>query len=131
MLQTFYNHKVCLSVAEEETAFCNIINGQLFSDDIYKNLITAYDIGNNLYQAFVAERLRPDSKIGIFSPLKKAMLKLCKSANKEINIKYKDKIATLKEENIFIARIAMIRGSREVDMKSLIGSYELSPFIHS
>ena len=101
--------------------FCNIINGQLFTDDIYKNL-TAYYIGNNLYQAFVAELLRPDSKIGICSSLKKAMLKLCKSANKAINIKYKDKVATLKEENIFIARIAMIRGSREVDMKSLIGS---------
>ena len=91
-----------LPVAEEETTFCNMISSQLFSDTIYNNLVTAYDFGKMLYQSFVDERLKQDSKVGIFSPFKKAMLKLCKSANKGININYKDKVAILKEENTFL-----------------------------
>ena len=91
-----------LPVAEEETTFCNMISSQLFSDTIYNNLVTAYDFGKMLYQSFFDERLKPDSKVGIFSPLKRAILKLCKSANKGININYKDKVAILKEENTFL-----------------------------
>ena len=46
-------------------------------------------------------------------------------------MKYKDKVATLKEENVFISRIAMIRGQREIDLKSVIGNFELTPVVHS
>ena len=58
-------------------------------------------------------------------------IKTCKQANKAATIKYKDKLVTLKEENIFISRIAMIRGTREIDMKSIIGKHELTPVVHS
>ncbi len=94
-------------------------------------MIGAYDKGKELYKTFVEQRLKPDSKTGVFAPLKRSGVKTCKSANKGAAIKYKDKVATLKEENIFISRIAMIRGSRNVDMKGHIGNYELTPVVHS
>ena len=39
--------------------------------------------------------------------------------------------ANLEKENIFISRIAMIRRSRDVDMKHHISNHELTPVIQS
>ena len=107
------------------------MTGQVFSDAIYGDLIGAYETGQQLYEDFVDERLKPGSKVGILAKLKKSKIKTCKSANKGDNIKYKDKVATLKEENLFISRIAMIRGTRDIDMKLIIGNYEMAPISHS
>ena len=35
---------------EDESLFCDIVTSQVFSDDIYKNLIGAYNTGRRLYQ---------------------------------------------------------------------------------
>ena len=129
LLQAFEKHNLSLSSSDEP--FRNIITGQLFSDTIYNDLIGAYEKGKELYLVFAEERLKPESKISILAKLKKANLKTCKSANKAVKIKYKDQVATLKEENIFISRIAMIRGTRDVDMKAIIGNYEMTPVVHS
>ena len=130
LLRTFEKQSLFLS-ATGDVQFCNMMTGQMFSDEIYQDLINAYDTGKNLYETFVTERLSPESTINIFAKLKKANVKTCKSANKGVEMKYKDKIAILKEENIFISRIAMIRGSREVDMKLHIGNPELTPIVYS
>ena len=61
-----------------------------------------------------------------------AMIAMKKHADQVTSVskeKFKDKVTTLKEENIFISRIAMIRGSRDVDMKYHIGKHELTPVI--
>ena len=131
LLRLFEKQNVSLSTNEKDTAFYNIMTGQIFSQAIYDDLIGAYNKGVKLVKMFAAERLKPNSKVGIFAPLKKAKVKNCKSANKGAEVKYKDKFATLKEENLFVSRIAMIRGSREVDMKSHIGQYELTSVVHS
>ena len=70
-------------------------------------------------------------QLDYFAQLKMLKIKTCKQANKAATIKYKDELVTLKEENIFISRIAMIRGTREIDMKSIIGKHELTPVVHS
>ena len=128
LLKTFKHHKVTLL---EDTPFRNIVTGQVFSDEIYNDLIGAYEKGQELYKTFVDERLKPESTVGIFAPIKKLKMKTCKQGNKAATVKYKDKLATLKEENLFISRFAMIRGSREIDMKYIIGKYELTPVVHS
>ena len=87
MLQTCEKEKVCLLPPEDESSVCNIMTGQIFSDVIYEDLIGSYDTGNRLYQNFVEERLKPEIKIGIFVPLKKAMIQTCISGNKGVNIK--------------------------------------------
>lgn len=108
-----------------------MITGQVFSDAIYHDLVGAYEKGQELRVTFYDERLKPDSKVGLFAKLKRSGIKTCKSDNKAVNIKYKDKVATLKEENVFISRIAMIRGQRDIDMKSVIGNHEMTPVVHS
>lgn len=70
-----------------------------------------------LYQGFVEEQLRLDSKIGIFVQLKEVMIKTCKWSNKGVKTKYKNRVVTLKEKDILISRIAMISGSRDNNMK--------------
>lgn len=130
LLKSFERHKVSFSRTNSK-GFYNVVTGQVFSDAIYQDLIAAYNTGQQLYKEFVEERLKPESKVGLFARLKKSKLKTCKEGNKGASIKYKDKVATLKEENLFISRIAMIRGSREVDMKSIIGNHELTPVVLS
>ena len=78
------------------------MTGQLFPDVIYEDMIKSYATGQCLYKTFIEERLRPDSNINIFAPLKKAKIKTCKSANNGVEIKYKDKVSVLKEENILL-----------------------------
>ena len=131
LLRLFEKQKVSLSTNEKDAVFYNIMTGQVFSQAIYEDLIGAYGKRIELVRSFADERLKPESVVGIFAPLKKSKLKNCKSANKGAVVKYKDKVATLKEENLFISRIAMIRGSREVDMKNHIGHYELTSVVHS
>ena len=130
LLLTFSKHQVCLAATDDEV-FRIIITGQIFSNEICYDLIGAYDKSQELRKIFADERLKPDGKVGIFVKLKKCKVKTCKSANKAANIKYKDQVAALKEENVFISRIAMIRGKRDVDMKSIIGNFELTPIVHS
>ena len=115
----------------DDETFKNMITGQVFSDAIYHDLVGPYKKGQELRVTFYDERLKPDSKIGLLAKLKRSGIKTCKSDNKAVNIKYKDKVATLKEENLFISRIAMIRGQRDIDMKSVIGNYEMTPVVHS
>ena len=109
LLQLFQKQKVSLSNNEEGNSFYNFVTGQVFSDTIYNDLIGAYETGKMLYRTFAEQRLKPDSKISVFAPVKRSGVKTCKSANKGAPIKYKDQVATLKEENLFISRIAMIR----------------------
>ena len=92
--------------------------------------MNSYETGQNLYNTFVEVSLRPARKVNIFAPLKKAKIKTCKSANKGIEIKYRDEVAILEEGNIFILGLAMIRGSREVDMKFHIGNHDLTPIAY-
>ena len=64
-----------------------IVTGQVLSDVTYENSIGTYNAGEGLYQVFVDEWLKPDSKVGIFAQLKKAIKKKWQSRNKGIKIK--------------------------------------------
>ena len=64
-----------------------IVTGQVFSDATYENFIGTYNAGEGLYQVFVDEWLKPDSKVGVFAQLRKAVIKKWKSRNKGIKIK--------------------------------------------
>ena len=64
-----------------------IVTGQVFSHATYENFIGTYNAGEGLYQVFVDEWLKPDSKVSIFAQLRKAI--------KEMEIKkqgYQNKI---------------------------------------
>ena len=89
---TFEKQKDSVPSPEDESSFYSIVMGQVFSDAINENMIGAYNTGQKLYQEFVEERLKPDSEIGIFAQLKKEMIKTCKSSNKNVKIKCKEKL---------------------------------------
>ena len=70
--------------------------------------------------------MKPDSTVSIFAPLKKASIKSFKSANKSKSIKVKSKIVDLKENCNLFSRCAVIQEKRRIDMRELIGIYELT-----
>ena len=64
---------------------------------IFTSLIDCEKVGQKLYEDFIVERLKPDSNVSIFAPLKKSQVKTCKSANKKQHIKVHNKVVELKE----------------------------------
>ena len=84
-------------------------------------------IGKHLYNEFVSERMKPTSNVNIFAPLKKSTMKTFKSSYKSQMMKVNDKVVELKENCNLFARCAVIQGKRNyIDMKQLIGNYELT-----
>ena len=77
--------------------------------------------GQALYEHFIKERLQPDSTFGLFEPLTKAKIKTFNTFNKKKSVKLEDKVVILKGNCHFF-----ISQSRGIDMKDVIGMYELT-----
>ena len=87
--------------------------------------------GMRVYNEFVEERLKPNSTKSITDALKKVMLKTCKSAIKPRKIKVNEKTKELRGNCNLFARCALIQGKRNIDMKVIVGDYELNVFAKS
>ena len=98
----------------------------MFTNDTCDDILRVEIIGKQLYNEFVSERMQPTSTINIFAPLKKSPMKTFKSSNKSQIIKINDKVVELKENCNLFARCAVIQGTRDIDMKQLVGNYELT-----
>ena len=92
----------------------NIITGQIYSDKITEDMLSFEKTGNLAYKQFIDKRLKPDSTKSIHEPIKKIMLNTCKSA--------------IKTKKLEIARCALIRGQRNINMKVIVGVYELTVY---
>ena len=57
--------------------------------------------------------------------MKKANVKTCKSANKRKKIEVNDKVVELKNNCNLFGKCAVIKGKRDIDMKIVVGDYEL------
>ena len=80
LIDVFTKQGLDLDSAEQD--LWNIVTGQMFSDEIYFDMVNSEKTGKKEYSNFVVNRLQPESKIGIFDPLSKTYIKTCKSANK-------------------------------------------------
>ena len=80
LIDVFTKKSLDLDSAEQD--LWNIVTGQMFSDEIYFDMVNSENTGKKVYSNFVVNRLQPESKIGIFDPLSKTNIKTCKSANK-------------------------------------------------
>ena len=58
---------------DDEMPFMNMVTGQVFPDEIFTSLIECEKVGQKLYEDFIVERLKPDSNVSIFAPLKKVL----------------------------------------------------------
>ena len=84
--------------------------------------------GMRVYNEFVEERLKPNSTKSITDPLKKVMLKTCKSAIKPRKIKVNEKTKELRGNCNLFVRCALIQGKRNIDMKDIAEDYKLTVF---
>ena len=76
--------------------FGTFVTGQMFTDEIYTDMMNSEKTGKAEYENFVVDRLQPESKTGIFSPLTKTKVKTCKTANKSQKMNVNDKVVELK-----------------------------------
>ena len=121
LLEVFDNHNFTFA-SDDDIQMRNIITGQIFTDEVFRGIINCEDTGKAMYDDFVIE---PDSKVDIFAPLKKADVKTCKTANKNRKMKVHDKIVQLRSNCNLFARCALITGKLDIDMKIVVGDYEL------
>ena len=64
-----------VSFNSETVQLQNIITGQLYSKEIFESPIAAEQLGNNLFDEFVKERMQPESEKSIFDPIKRSSVK--------------------------------------------------------
>ena len=98
---------------DDDMPFMNIVTRQVFPDEIFTSLIEWRH-----YEDFIVERLKPDSNVSIFAPLKK-------SANKKQHIKV-HKVVDLKENWNHFAKYALMQGKLEIGIEVVVGSHELN-----
>ena len=125
LLQVLEEH---LSFSAISSPFMNIITGQKYSDKITEDMLSFEKTGNLVYKQFIDERLKPDSTKSIHEPIKKVMLNTCKSAIKPKKLKINDKTKELCGNCNLFARCALIRGQRNINMKVIVGDYELTVY---
>ena len=85
-----------LSFSAVSLPFTNIITGQIYFEKITEDSLSFEKIGETAYKQFVDERLRPNSTKLIHEPVKKIMLKTCKSAIKAKKMKENEKTKELR-----------------------------------
>jgi len=104
----------------------NIITGQIFPRNVFESYRSFEETGSNLYKEFVEERLGPNRKISILDPIKKVKLETCKASTMKKKIKINDKIIELRGNCNLFARCALMQQQRDINMKEVIGEFELT-----
>ena len=73
-----------LGLAKEEcSSIKNLITDNVFEADVAQAVVNCEQVGNEIYDQMVLERLQPGSTIGVFDPIKKVQLKTFKQASKK------------------------------------------------
>ena len=62
------------------------LTGRLFKDNVKRDILPIHAKRKQLYKEFINERLRGESTISIWAPLKKARLKGMKNSNSKAQI---------------------------------------------
>ena len=88
----------------------NIITGQLYSKETFESLIAVEQLGNNLLDEFVKERMQPESEKSIFDPIRRSSVKIF-----PLKLKVYNKVIELKENCNLFARCALVKDKRNID----------------
>ena len=110
--------------------FYNIVSGRVFPENINMNILNVENIGTESLNTFEKERLSRNSKEDIYYPLKKINLKLFRTAN-IVKIKHQDNVVELSQHCNLFAKCAVICKSRDIDLKEIVGNFELTSFPRS
>ena len=111
---------------ENAKDLCNIVTKAIMPDVVRTDVVSEPEIGNNLAETFIAERLT-SGKVNLWSPMKKRQLKTWRSAGMKMKITAGDKFVELQEDRSLFARMLVISKSRsEINLRETIATYEFS-----
>jgi len=110
---------------ENAKDLCNIVTKAIMPDVVRTDVVSEPEIGNNLAETFIAERLT-SGKVNLWSPIKKRQLKTWRSAGMKMKITAGDEIVELQDRSLF-ARVLVISKSRfEINLRETIATCEFS-----
>lgn len=111
---------------ENAKDLCNIVTKAVMPDVVRTDVVSEPEIGNNLAETFIAERLT-SGKVNLWSPMKKRQLKTWRSAGMKMKITAGDKIVELQEDRSLFTRVLVISKSRsEINLRETIATCEFS-----
>ena len=97
----------------------------VLSSETSADILDHVEIGKNMYEQFVENRIKGSTPL--WEKMKKRNLKTFQGQSKVVRCKLNDKIVKIKEERSLITRfLIMSRQRKEIDLKRIIGCYELS-----
>ena len=115
---------VSVNFASSECVF-NILSKAVLSSKASADILDHVEIGKNMYEQFVENRIKGSTPL--WEKMKKRNLKTFHAQSKVVRCKLNDKIVKIKEERSLITRfLIMSRQRKEIDLKRIIGCYELS-----
>ena len=89
------------------------------------DILDHVQIGKNIYEQFVENRIKDSTPL--WEKMKKRNLKTFQAQSKVVRCKLNDKIIKIKEQRSLKRRsLIMSRQRKEIDLKRIIGCYELS-----
>ena len=98
----------------------------MFPEEICDTLFSINEDGEKHLDVFVEEQLAPESNVSVMPPLKKVKTPVFKTFNKKVKVKLKEKVVQVQSNCNFYAQLAIVASDRTIDMKDVIGHYELT-----
>ena len=83
-------------------------------------------LGNNLFDEFVKERMQPENRKSIFDLIKRSSIKTFTSSTNPLKLKAHDKINELNENCNLFDLCALVKDKRNIDMKTVTGKHEFT-----
>ena len=104
----------------------NLVTDQVFPENVCNDVVNCELTGTKLYEEFIKERLKPDSTVNLFAPVKKVKIKPLSSCNAKKTIKIKNKIVELEQNCNLFAKCSILSQKRDVDVERIVGHHKLS-----
>ncbi|KAK3733482.1 hypothetical protein QZH41_007067 [Actinostola sp. cb2023] len=118
--------KIFTNPFSDHTDLFNLVTKVVMTENAKKDLCQQRDIGRQLFEAYVKDRIQ-SGKVNLWSTMKKRKLLTWKSSGKTAKLSTPDKIVELQEDRSLFARMMMVCKSRpEIDIKEAVGQYEFS-----
>ena len=119
-----YFQSLDVSYANSDNVY-NIVSNAVLPESIAPDVLDQENIGKNMYQDFLSERIYGEKSI--WDTMKKRKLLTFKSSGTTIKTKIEGKVVELKEDKALLQRILIISQKRpEINVPKLIGEFEFS-----
>ena len=123
LLVTLENLEVTFE--KEHDDIYNIVTKSVLPTTAKNEILSHFDIGQELYSNFLKERIH--GEMPIWSPLKKLNIGSFKSIEKRLTTKLEGKVIEMREDKSLLRRLLIVSQKRDdIDLSSHISKYEFS-----